>query len=654
MTVETDLSSYLVSKGLQVHRASGSEVTVHCPWCPDGDPKGKGKLYLNTESWLYSCKRCTAAGNRKTLLEHFGDVDEVKSVGVDPMLRRKILSEAAQLAHEMLIANKGKYQYLLDRGLTDEIIIEAKLGYVPKNVGLSEMIPMRDELKGYVALIESGLVTPSGRETFNDCITIPYFSHGSVVQIRAKFLDGKYQTAGGDTVRLYGSDDLFGADRVLFTEGEFDRLAVKCALAAAPPSERAFTEGLAVVGLPGAGSWPEGLIDMLDGATKVFIGLDPDDTGKKFANKLKDEVGQRARIVELPEGEPTDWTDYLLPYVAAKPHSGHGWADIRNLMVEADLAGKQMFSIVDIATKWSRAQSESPGLKLGWPSLDAVIRPGLKPGQVMVPLAMTGTGKTVWLSNIAHNLRARHVLYVSLEMTATEVYEHLRRIHRFHFPKATREELMHDHARLAVTERNRIARGDLGDLVHEYQDTWGATPDVLIVDYLQYYARGFRGTQYERVTDAIMETKAVAKEEHVPIIIPSQVNRGAERGKPLLLQDSRDSGAVEETADYIPSLYRPDQVEDRSKPDEQLPQTGAFHIRWLKSRHGGAGKTNQLKLSNLSLAIVDTTFDMKNSMRVEQENSLARQGMNYADFLANSNEANAQDELLDTQGALIP
>src|SRR5205085_9448374 len=106
-------------------------------------------------------------------------------------------------------------------------------------------------------------------------------------------------------------------------------------------------------------------------------------------------------------------------------------------------------------------------IKLGWPSFDAVIRPGLKPGQVMVPLAMTGTGKTVFLSNIAANLHKLHVLYISLEMTGTEVFEHLRRIHRFHKPKATHDELLMDFARLGVTERNRIGKGDLGELVAE-------------------------------------------------------------------------------------------------------------------------------------------------------------------------------------------
>ena len=47
----------------------------------------------------------------------------------------------------------------------------------------------------------------------------------------------------------------------------------------------------------------------------------------------------------------------------------------------------------------------------------------------------------------------------------------------------------------------------------------------------------------------------------------------------------------------------------------------------------GVGKTFQMKISNLSLAIVDTIFQRKDSMRVDQENSLYRQGLHYEDYL---------------------
>ena len=648
MTDEQDVTAYLRSKGLTVHRAAGAEVTVHCVFCADGDTKGKGKLYINTESWLYSCKRCDATGNRRTLLAHFGDEDALRYVdGADPALRRRLLVEAAELAHEMLLANDKKLTYLLDRGIAPELIAETKMGYVPRNVGLSEMLPSRSELQGYRELIGAGLVTVNGREFFNDCITIPYCSHGSVVQIRAKFVDGKYLTTSGDHVRLFNADALFGADEVLITEGELDTLAVRSALMDC--NERSFIEGLAVVGLPGAGSWPEGLVDMLSGASKIFIGLDPDDTGKKFAAKLREAIGSRARIVQLPGGEDNkvDWTDYLKPRSPLNPEGGHTWRDVRDLMVEADLAGKQMFSAADARAKWRRRKVEAPGLKLGWPSLDSVIRPGLKPGQIMIPLAKSGTGKSVWLSNVAVNLRNHHVLYASLELTAPEVYEHWRRIHRFWNPKADEDQLVRDLAKVRVVERNRLKRGDLEALISEYADEVGRKPELVIVDYLQYYARGFPGGgMYERVSDAAMELKAVAKEQNLSIICPSQVNRGAEHGKPLSADDARDSGVVDETGDFVLSLFRPDQLANRDDPTGALPlQSGNFNMQILKSRHGGKGRVSQLRFSLMSLAITDAVYDKAASSRVDQENSLYRQGMHYDDYRQRMDDAIAQGAL---------
>ena len=215
MTSELDLIAYLTSKGVQVWRAAGSEITAHCfLGCTSTSTKGKGKLYFNTESWLYDCKRCGQRGNRKTLLEFYGDQDEIEhGPASDPMLRRRILTEAAEMAHEMLLANESKVAYLLDRGITGETIVNRKLGYVPKNFGLSESIPVRSELKGYEALIGAGLVTAGGKEWLNDTLVIPYFSHGSVVQLRAKFIDGKYLTNAGGRVRLYNEDSLHGQTR---------------------------------------------------------------------------------------------------------------------------------------------------------------------------------------------------------------------------------------------------------------------------------------------------------------------------------------------------------------------------------------------------------------------------------------------------------
>jgi hypothetical protein len=643
---EQDVTAYLAGKGVQVYRSAGNEVTAHCLWCLDGDPKGKGRLYINTETWLYKCFRCDAAGNRKTLLEHFGDDDGLRHVpGTDPAMRRRILTEVAEVAHEMLLANEAKAQYLLDRGISEELIVEQMLGYVPKNVGISEMIPVFQAGNvNYRDLIGAGVITLSGKEFFSDSIIIPYWSHGSVVQLRSKDIGGKYKSTNNDTTRLYNSDALLGAVNVLITEGEFDCLRVVRAIR---DSNDRSLQTLGVVGLPGAGVWPDGLVHMLDHATKVYIGLDPDETGDKFADKLREEIGGKARIVRLPPELPkTDWTDWFKAKSPSNPHGGHDWRDLRDLLVEADLAGKRMFTVTDAAARWRKQKVESPGLKLGWPGLDSVLRPGLKPGQIMIPLARTGTGKTVWLSNVAFNLRDRHVLFISLEMTAPEVFEHLRRIHRFWFPAAPQSQVNDDLSRLRIVDQNRIGKGDLGDLIREYTEEVGHKPDVVIVDYLQYYARGFRGNStYEKVNDATMELKAVAKEAFLGIICPSQVNRGTEGGKPLTIDDARDSGVIEETGDYVLGLFRPDQLQSRDDNAPQLPQNGGFKVQLLKGRHGGVGRVFDLRLSLMSLAIVDVLFDRKAATRVDQENALARQGLHYDDYRAQAENAVAQGEL---------
>lgn len=644
MTAGEDLAAYLASKGVQVHRAAGKELTAHCWYCADGDTKGKGKLYLNADTWLYQCKRCMVSGNRKTMLEHFGDEDEAVHDTFDPLKRRRILEEAANIAHDMLLGNDEALSYLIDeRKIHPELVVAQKLGYVPRNVGLSDMLPSRPDLS-YADLIGAGLTWKDGKEVFNDSFTIPYFSHGTIIQIREKRRDAKYKTPAGDQVYLYNSDALWGADQVIITEGEIDCLSVMTAI---EESGQRDLQAIAVVGLPGATSWPQGLMEMLSGASKVFIGMDPDDTGARAAAKLKVEIGNRARVLELPSGEPkTDWNDYFRPVTPRRPNGGHTWVDLRDMLTEADLAGKRMFTISDMRQKWSRRSVEQPGLKLGWPSLDAVIRPGLKPGQIMIPLAKTGTGKSAWLSNIIHNTRAHRVLYCSLELTAAEVYEHLYRIHRFHNPKAGSAELLADYTNLRITEMNRIKQGDLGTLVQEYREEMGASPELLVVDYLQYFARGFRGTPYERASDAAMELKAVAKEEELAMIVPSQVNRSAEHGKPISADDARDSGVVDETGDFVIGMYRPDQVMERNGTGESHEQTGVYNLKLLKSRHGGKGRQFSMLFSNMSLVIVDHTFDHAAGHAVNQENSAYRQGVHYEDYRAMQDERVAQRTLL--------
>jgi hypothetical protein len=231
------------------------------------------------------------------------------------------------------------------------------------------------------------------------------------------------------------------------------------------------------------------------------------------------------------------------------------------------------------------------------------------------------------LANIANNTRQYRTLFLSLELTAVELFGMLRRIHFFHYPETGINTMSDDYKWLRIVDENRVRQQDMATLVAEYTEDVGAPPELLIVDYLGYYARGFAGgSPYEKTSDAVMALKAEAKHNDLAVIAPHQVSRKGKDGMPLEADDARDSGVVEETGDFVMSLFRPDQA-----IGSEDAITGAFNIQLLKSRHGGKGHSANLRFSNMSLVIVDS-LDRKAANRVDQENTLYQQGYDYEEF----------------------
>ncbi len=636
------VTDYLRGKNVEVYPTYGDEVTAHCWWCSDSNPKGKGKLYINSETWLFDCKRCGERGGRRKMLEFYGDVDDsVYEPGTDPARRRAVLEEYCAHAEELLLANEGRLSYLFRRGLSPETIIEARLGFAPRNYGMTDSLPSARRAGGFTVadLVASGMRTVNGREFLQGKITIPYVTNGAVVSIRGKDPDGKYVTASGDNVRLYGSDELREADEVLITEGEFDALVVRQHLSESG-SERA--RNIAVVAIPGAGALPGGtggFEGYFTKAKRIYLGLDPDEVGKREAIKIKALLGAKCRIVKLPQGEDTDtfgavvkcdWTEYLRARTPDHPCGGHGWSEVMGLIADADAEGRRVYSMADAGRRWARDENERPGIKFGFPTLDAILKPGLKPGNVAIPLAKTGTGKTVFLANVAYYTRDVPTLFITLEATSSEVYNILRRITHFHHSRFDDSQVQAVYPKLGIVDENRLQRADFSLLVAEYADEHGFPPELIFVDYLGYYARGMPGgSPYEKTSNGIMQLKEEAKAHKVAIIAPHQVNRGAKDGKPFDADEARDSGVVEETGDFVFGLFKPGDAVDTARATGMI--SDALGLSILKSRRGGKGRVVNLSMSAASLAIVDTT-NRRDVSRIQIENTAINRGEHYDDI----------------------
>ena len=148
---------------------------------------------------------------------------------------------------------------------------------------------------------------------------------------------------------------------------------------------------------------------------------------------------------------------------------------------------------------------------------------------------------------------------------------------------------------------------------------------LFVIDYLQLLhstsARADNNRQQE-IADISNGIKSLAKELNVPIIVLSQLNRDVEKEKnrPPRLSDLRESGAIEQDADLVLLIYRPDKKTDKYSRQEDIdeePEESKFNMAVevkliiAKQRNGPTGDVDLIFLKNY------TRFE--NVARVRQE-----------------------------------
>ncbi len=649
MPAELDVVSYLEAKGHYARLVSGGTEAVYpCFFdCQELPNSKKKKLYVNVEDGFYSCKVCGSRGGTYTLQQHFGD-DPRAGSSESPFVRRQILDWATDLGTQMLENNDEVLLYLMvERGLNYDTIVERKLGYVGRPWSLVHNLPEKFSKE---QLATTGLVNTdgprAGSDYFYSHILIPYRVREHTVSMRGRGWNvngAKYLTGKGDPVRMYNSDSLEGAEEVVVCEGEFDAIVLAQHLAEADTDR---LKNMAVIGLAGTDAVPDEFWSAMKDMKRVYLAFDSDEPGRKAATRIKEKIGATARILTLPYNDDAedatkncDFSDYLLPlsddrdevWMANHPYAGHTWRDVATLIAQA--SGKRIKSIAQAGAEFRARRQRGDGIRIGWRDYDQVVGE-MHPGQVMVILARTGVGKSLALCNIAYNTRAIPQLIVTLEMTAAEMYDRLSRIALFHDPYLSDYQIDAELSNIYICDENRLREADLSLLVNEYEVETGVKMRMMQIDYLGYLARGFPGnSSYEKVGNAIMAVKAIGKEHSLLMIVPAQVNRTNKDGKPIDVSDARDAGTIEETADFLVSMYRPDDtITDEygnAKPPKERTNKIMSHI--LKSRHGGKGHQFALQMDLTMLAIVDAESPL--ARRAVEHNHLAVRGYELSDIL---------------------
>lgn len=286
-------------------------------------------------------------------------------------------------------------------------------------------------------------------------------------------------------------------------------------------------------------------------------------------------------------------------------------------------AGEVMGAMLEIFESLHTKKTEVSGLPTGFRSWDK-LSSGLQPGNLVIIAARPGVGKTALALNIAHHVAVAKkipVAFFSLEMSEQEILTRMLsaesgvssftlRNGMFDTGKweainraaetLTDSNLFLDSSLSAATAGSirSSCRRVAGQLARQ-----GKPLGLVVVDYLQLMTgtgNKKNDTRNNEVAEISRSLKNLARELNIPVIALSQLNRSPEDrgrdGRPRL-SDLRESGAIEQDADMVAFIYRPDMYKAEAKPEER----NATKLIIAKQRNGSLGEIDMVFVPELTM-----------------------------------------------------
>lgn len=208
-------------------------------------------------------------------------------------------------------------------------------------------------------------------------------------------------------------------------------------------------------------------------------------------------------------------------------------------------------------------ETKPSNVTTGFPSIDRLTDHFHK-GELIAIMGRTTTGKTFVALNILDNLVGREVGnmgFFSMEMSKSTIGE---RIAQLHFG-CSRQDLVFKRMRGEIDFnelRNKYNGVKMYDKVYSVDEVSRIVErdglGVIFVDYLQLMKSDEGTSLYEKTTYKMHSLKALAKNKGCTIFFLVQLSRRGEGGwEPVSIDMARDSGAIEENADFILGLWNP-------------------------------------------------------------------------------------------------
>lgn len=275
---------------------------------------------------------------------------------------------------------------------------------------------------------------------------------------------------------------------------------------------------------------------------------------------------------------------------------------VKNYESASDLIKEAIHKIEEISK-----QEGLSGVPSGFTKVDRVTS-GWQASDLVILAARPGMGKTAFVLSMARNMAVDHnrpVAVFSLEMSSVQLITRLISSETGLSSEKLRKGSLDDHewqqlltkvknlekAPLFIDDTPALSVFDLRAKCRRLVAQHGVK--LIVIDYLQLMTVGGQGkgsgNREQEISTISRSLKSIAKELSIPVIALSQLSRAVEtRGgnKRPLLSDLRESGAIEQDADIVSFIYRPEYYEITEWEDGS-PSEGQAEFIIAKHRNGG-------------------------------------------------------------------
>jgi archaellum biogenesis ATPase FlaH len=310
-----------------------------------------------------------------------------------------------------------------------------------------------------------------------------------------------------------------------------------------------------------------------------------------------------------------------------------------------------------------RLKDRSNIISTSWKVLDKKLNGGFTKGTLNIFCGGSGSGKSLFLQNIARNwaMDGKYVVYISLELSEDLV--------NFRLDSMTTglgtSGVMRDSTKAALVIKTIGMGKGIGDLkvkkfpeagttandlkayLKEYEIQMGRAPDALVVDYLDLMhpnnAKIDVSSMFTKDKYVSEELRAIGSEWQIPVVSASQLNRGSVEATEY--DHSHIAGGISKinTADNVFAIYTSMSMKER----------GVYQLQFLKTRSASAvGQKIDLAYDPVSMVIKDPEGDEDDLLKPQTAQEL-RDNLRLRQAVSGGDEAPTMEKIEPQEGMSI-